>query len=155
LSRSQAWTASQNHDYMPEQQALDQGLMDLFPLRVGTASGAAMVPSGVTATKGLTMGYYDGNTVTALWNYAQHFAMSDNSYGTNFGPSTVGALNLISGQTNGISQLLNEGDGETDGGSGSTTVIGDPDPYLDKCSGSAVDQVEMKGRNIGNMLSDR
>ena len=28
------------------------------------------------------MGYYDGNTVTALWNYAQHFAMSDNSYGT-------------------------------------------------------------------------
>ncbi len=28
------------------------------------------------------MGYYDGNTVTALWNYAQHFAMSDNSFGT-------------------------------------------------------------------------
>ena len=27
------------------------------------------------------MGYYDGNTVTALWNYAQRFAMSDNSYG--------------------------------------------------------------------------
>ena len=45
------------------------------------------------------MGYYDGNTVTAFWNYAQHYAMSDNSYGTNFGPSTDGALNLISGQT--------------------------------------------------------
>jgi len=26
--------------------------------------------------------------------------MSDNSFGTNFGPSTVGAINLISGQTN-------------------------------------------------------
>ena len=36
------------------------------------------------------MGYYDGNTVTALWNYAQHYAMSDNFYGTMFGPSTVG-----------------------------------------------------------------
>ena len=48
------------------------------------------------------MGYYDGNTVTALWNYAQHFAMSDNSYGTNFGPSTPGAINLVSGQTNGV-----------------------------------------------------
>ena len=24
------------------------------------------------------MSYYDGNTVTGLWNYAQHFAMSDN-----------------------------------------------------------------------------
>ena len=47
------------------------------------------------------MGYFDGNTVTALWNYAQHFAMSDNSYGDQYGPSTPGALNLISGQTNG------------------------------------------------------
>jgi phospholipase C len=34
-----------------------------------------------------------------LWNYAQHFAMSDNSYGTTFGPSTPGALNLVSGDT--------------------------------------------------------
>ncbi len=48
------------------------------------------------------MGYYDGNTVTALWNYAQRFAMSDNSYNTTFGPSTPGAVNLISGQTNGV-----------------------------------------------------
>ena len=47
------------------------------------------------------MGYYDGNTVTALWNYAQHYAMNDNSYDTNFGPSTAGAINLVSGQTNG------------------------------------------------------
>ena len=45
------------------------------------------------------MGYFDGNTVTALWNYAQHYAMSDNSYGTMFGPSSVGALNLIAGTT--------------------------------------------------------
>ncbi len=28
---------------------------------------------------GLVMGYYDGNTVTALWNYAQHYSLSDNS----------------------------------------------------------------------------
>ncbi len=47
------------------------------------------------------MGYYDGNTVTAMWNYAQNFAMSDNSFGTTFGPSTPGALNLVSGQTHG------------------------------------------------------
>jgi hypothetical protein len=45
------------------------------------------------------MGYFDGNTVTALWNYAQHNAMSDNSDSTYFGPSTVGAIDLISGQT--------------------------------------------------------
>ena len=48
------------------------------------------------------MNYYDGNTVTALWNYAQHFAMSDNSYGTTFGPSRPGAINLASGDTGGV-----------------------------------------------------
>ena len=31
--------------------------------------------------------------------------MNDNSFGTVFGPSTPGAINLISGQTNGVSQL--------------------------------------------------
>ena len=35
------------------------------------------------------MGYYDGNTVTALWNYAQHYSMSDNFFDTLFGV-TVG-----------------------------------------------------------------
>ncbi len=153
LSPAQAWTASQNHDYMPEQMAFDKGLMDLFPLNVGTPDGSVMKPSGLTATTGLTMGYYDGNTVTALWNYAQHFALSDNSYSTNFGPSTVGALNLVSGQTNGVSHTENGTGEETDGGNSSMTVIGDPDPYLDVCSGSTTNQVEMKGRNIGDMLS--
>ena len=77
--------------------------MDGFPAWVGTAGPP---PAGVTGTK-LVMGYYDGNTVTALWNYAQHFAMNDNSYTTQFGPSTPGALNLISGQTNGFADSLN------------------------------------------------
>ena len=48
------------------------------------------------------MDYYDGNAVTALWNYAQHFAMSDNSFGTTFGPSAPGAINLISGDTGNV-----------------------------------------------------
>lgn len=93
LDRSQAATADQDHGYTAEQEAFHSGLMDGFPIYTGTPGPP---PSGVT-NKGLTMGYYDGNTVTALWNYAQQFAMSDNSYGTNFGPSTVGAINLISG----------------------------------------------------------
>jgi hypothetical protein len=36
------------------------------------------------------MGYFDGNTVTAMWNYAQHFAMSDNHFATTFGPLDAG-----------------------------------------------------------------
>ena len=76
--------------------------MDLFPANTGTAGTPPSAPPPAVLTKGLTMGYYDGNTVTALWNYAQRFAMNDNSYDTNFGPSTPGALNLASGQTNGV-----------------------------------------------------
>ena len=75
--------------------------MDAFPVSVGTP-GPPPAGGGIFATDGLTMGYYDGNTVTAYWNYAQRYAMSDNSYGTNFGPSTDGAVNLISGQLNGV-----------------------------------------------------
>ena len=39
---------------------------------------------------GLTMDYYDGNTVTGIWNYAQNYSMSDNHFSTVFGPSTPG-----------------------------------------------------------------
>jgi phospholipase C len=84
LDRSQAATADQDHDYMPEQQSFDAGAMDLFPLFTGTAG-----PPPPSSTTALVMGYYDGNTVTGLWNYAQYFAMNDNSYDTNFGPSTA------------------------------------------------------------------
>ena len=65
LDRSQAATADQDHDYTPEQMAFDHGLMDAFPASVGTA-GRRPRASPIFATTGLTMGYYDGNTVTAL-----------------------------------------------------------------------------------------
>jgi phospholipase C len=82
-----------NHNYSPEQKAFDGGLMDQF---VANTTGSAPC-SGTEA-----LNYFDGNTVTGLWNYAQHFAMSDNSYGTGFGPSTPGAFETVSGNTTGI-----------------------------------------------------
>jgi phospholipase C len=153
LDRSQALTADQDHDYTPEQQAFDAGLMDLFPLNTGAGGPPPLPPPGTVSTNGLVMGYYDGNTVTAMWNYAQHFAMSDNNYGSTFGPSTVGALNLISGQTNGTSATLNGTGEETDGGDGSLTVIGDPNPIGDVCTSSSSAQASMGGTNIGNLLT--
>ena len=135
LARSQAVTADMDHDYLAEQQAYDFGAMDLFPMYTGTA-GPPPEGGGVTSTNGLDLGYFDGNTVTAFWNYAQHFAMSDNSYSTTFGPSTPGAINLISGQTNGVAATLNGTGDEVDGGNGSLTVTGDPDPIGDVCSNS-------------------
>src|SRR3954449_11337568 len=69
---------------------------------VPAAVRSAIRPLPMASDKGLVMGYFDGNTVTALWNYAQRYAMSDNSYGTTFGPSTPGAINLASGDTGGV-----------------------------------------------------
>ena len=84
-----------DHDYTPEQQAFDGGLMDKFVEFTSAYAGQKDCDSNGV------MAYFDGNTVTALWNYAQNFAMSDNSFDTTFGPSTPGALNLISGNTHG------------------------------------------------------
>jgi phospholipase C len=154
LDRSQAATADQDHDYTPEQMAFDHGLMDAFPFSVGTA-GPPPPGSGITATTGLTMGYYDGNTVTAYWNYAQKYAMSDNSYDTNFGPSTPGAINLISGQTNGVIDDVNPGGNTISDGNGGLTLISDADPVGDVCSTTTGETVQFGGKNIGDLLNTR
>jgi phospholipase C len=156
LGRTQAWTASQGHGYTAEQLAYDKGLMDQFPKQVGKKNSAAMTPSqsGPLATPWINLGYFDGNTVTAMWNYAQRFALNDNSYNTVFGPSTPGALNLISGQTNGVALFSNGTGAETDDGNGGLSVIGDPDPMFDVCSGPTTNQVQMNGRNVGDMMND-
>ncbi|HET7314598.1 alkaline phosphatase family protein [Salinisphaera sp.] len=155
LDRSQALTADQHHDYEPEQLAFNDGAMDLFPKSVGHGGPPPDVAqTKATQNTGLVMGYYDGNTVTALWNYAQQYAMSDNSYGTNFGPSTPGAINLISGQTNGIVEMIpaDSTSGYIPDGNGGKTLISDPDPIGDVCSGNK--QVRMGGPNIGDMLNN-
>ena len=82
-------TCDQDHNYSSEQQAFDGGAMDRFVQSVGQGSGTS--PFGTPCSAAQVMDYYDGNTVTGLWNYAQHFAMSDYSFGTTFGPSAPGA----------------------------------------------------------------
>ena len=77
-------TCDNDHDYSAEQAAFNGGQMNMFPEQTSCQDG-------------LVMDYYDGNTVTALWNYAQDYTLADNSFGTTFGPSTPGALNVVSG----------------------------------------------------------
>ena len=152
LDYSQAATADQDHDYGPEQQAFHHGLMDQFPFSVGTA-GPPPPNLPIAATTGLTMGYYDGNTVTGLWNLAQQYVLNDNSYGTTFGPSTVGAINLISGQTNGVSVDRNSGGAIITDENGGWTDIGDADPLGDVCSTTTGEVFRMSGKNIGDLLN--
>jgi phospholipase C len=109
------------------------------------------------------MDYYDGNTVTALWNYAQHYAMSDNSYGTTFGPSAPGAINLISGNTGGVDTSHEANSPSiatptspnadlTANGLGGYSLTSDAQPYWDDCS--TRDAVAMSGKNIGDELNE-
>ena len=166
LSPAQAVTCDQDHDYGHEQKAFHGGLMDLFPETVGTG-GPGCYDAG--KGKGLVMGYYDGNTVTALWNYAQHFAMSDNSFSTTFGPSTPGAVNLVSGNTFGATLVPLAADGKTpgnpkdaiSGGLNFGSVIGDPRPGYDNCLRTPVlgtaksTRITMSGKNVGDLLTDK
>jgi phospholipase C len=156
LGPSLAYTDDNDHDYPDEQQAFDAGAMDLFPLYTGNGGDYDDndVPTAPAAynTDGQVMSYYDYNTVTALWNYAQHFSMSDNSFGTTFGPSTVGAINLVSGQTNGAVSTTASNPGDiVDDGNGGFTLINDVDPTGDICSPGS--NVQMTGKNIGDLLN--
>ena len=153
-------TCDQDHNYNDEQRAFDNGLMDRFPQTVGQGSGRS--PEGNNCVAGDVMNYYDGNTVTALWNYAQRYAMSDNSYGTTFGPSSPGAINLVSGDTGGVdmTHTVNNpsvataatpnADLTSDGNNG-FSLTSDAQPYWDDCS--TRDAVAMSGTNIGDELN--
>ena len=144
LGRNQAQTCDQDHSYTDEQKAFDSGLMDRFVETVGRGNAAC---TDYGKGQGLVMGYYDGNTVTGLWNYAQHFAMSDNSYGTTFGPSTPGALNLVAGQTHGFAMT-------SPAVTAHTTVVGDPQPTGDACdSRDTSTSMDSQNRNVGDLLN--
>jgi phospholipase C len=152
LDRSQASTCDQDHNYGDEQRAFDQGLMDLFPATVGVGSSSFCNASfSYGKGKGLVMGYFDGNTVTALWNYAQNFAMNDNSYGTTFGPSTPGLLNLVAGNTYPATPSA-ASTKMVPNNAGPGTLVGDLDPNGDVCS-TGTPTVSMGGTNIGDLLN--
>ena len=160
LEPSQALTCDQNHGYAAEQEAFDEGRMDKFVQKT-TGSGCTQSTTPNSSSygpNGIVMDYYDGNTVTGLWNLAQHFALNDNSYSTQFGPSSPGAINLISGQTNGA-----EAHGGTSSNIANGTLFGDGEPYYDQCSNAGTPlssngtpggvTVSMSGQNIGDLMN--
>ena len=150
LDRTQANTSDQGHGYTAEQKAYDGGKNDLFPLDTGSGTSGG---AGAFGTKGQVMGYFDGNTVTAMWNYAQNYAMSDNSFGDQFGPSTPGAINMFAGQTNGFTQIVGTGSGNLlADGQGGFTLIGDIDPAGDVCSSTSSTGTS-SAKNIGDLLN--
>jgi phospholipase C len=178
LTHSQALTCDQDHAYTPEQEAVNGGKMDKFIqfTNTPTCTGTPTTPYGAP---GLVMDYYDGNTVTGLWNYAQNYALSDNNFDTMFGPSTPGALNLISGQT-GYSYVVQPtttgptttkittpipGTVSALNSAGLGSIYGDLDPAYDDCSDNSHTLSSgtttlsplgvATGQNIGDLLNAR
>ena len=177
LGRNQATTCDEDHNYTDEQAAYHAGQMDLVVQKL-SSTAANCAPD-----KSTVMGYYDGNTVTALWNYAQHFAMSDNFFNTTYGPSAPGAINLVSGNTYGVlasngtptlpnSTIVNApgidqttglpgvrnvtlAGSNSNGNTGGGSVVGDPRPAGDVCNplGSAQVAITSPSRNVGDLLS--
>lgn len=171
LGRNQATTCDEDHNYTDEQAAYHAGQMDLIVQKLSSTA------TNCAPDKSTVMGYYDGNTVTALWNYAQHFAMSDNSFSTTYGPSTPGAINLVAGNTHGVTGATQTGFGpvpginqstgasgtatvtvagsDANGSTGGGTIVGDPRPFGDVCNplGSTQVKLDSPSKNVGDLLN--
>jgi phospholipase C len=138
LDRSQFLTCDNDNAYTDEQTAYHGGLIDKVAQTL-SATGAGCTPN-------LSMGYYDGNTVTAVWNYAQHFSMSDNFFATTFGTTVMGHLNLISGQTHQTNLMTAAG--KVANGS----ITANVQAGYDDC-GATPTVVQMSGTNVGQLLN--
>lgn len=144
LDRSQEILCDEDNGYTAEQTAYDGGLVDKFVQETGVGEIDHGVINCASHTNGnQTMGYYDGNSVTGLWNMAQHFAMSDNNHGTEFGATLLGHINLISGDTSGA----------TEDAVGGGSLIANIDTSLDDCGKPAV--TLLPGKNLGDALNDK
>lgn len=150
IPRSNATTCGNDHLYTRLQEAYNGGLVNKF------------VETNEYLSEGcdpvITMGYFDGNTVTALWNYAQHFSMSDNYFASTFGPSTPGHINLISGQTHGANPayLNASSHGTLTWLVSNGTLISDPNPLYDSCLNEltkSLPKAGMNGTNVGDLLN--
>jgi phospholipase C len=192
IARLDSFTCDANHAYPEELLARNQGLMNRYVEYGASGPSAQELDPDTPALEARVkaeefchrnehgnydtdLGYFDGNTVTALWHYAQYFALSDNFFATMAGQSTRGHLNLVAGDVYGALCGPAHGDKNavyveggplpvcngpadsaanpppSDGRLG--TLVEDTDPYYDVCSESG-NTIALAGRNIGDLLSE-
>ncbi len=143
LDRSQALTCDNDNKYKDEQTAYNSGQANGFALTAATG----LDPTGNPCTVNLSMGYYDGNTVTALWNYAQYFAMSDNYFDTEMGVTEEGHQNLIAGQTHTTANA------NVSGKIVNGSIIANVEAGYDNCVGGTSTPVKMSNTTVGDLLT--
>jgi len=174
LDRLRAYTCAQSSRYDDEQRAYDGGSLDRFvEAATGRPSESGMYcPRDAQGRYTTVMGSFDGNTVTALWNYAQQFAISDSYFATTFGQASLGALHLVAGDTSGVvcgPQASVYGGQPACGAPGAPgpdstaappaangatgTLVFTADPLWDACASSDASQrVAFSGLTIGDLL---
>jgi phospholipase C len=153
LSPADAVTCDNDNAYADEQSAYDHGLLDKFPQSTSAQPPSLNTTTGQPCDANLAMGYYDGNTVTAIWNYAQHYAISDNFYDTEFGTTVMGHLNLLSGQTH-VNVTGNAANNPPSGtGIANGTVVANVSSALEDCPSSGETKVTMTSKNVGDLLN--
>jgi phospholipase C len=103
--------------------------------------------------------------------------LSDNTFGTTYGPSAPGAINLVAGNTHGVTGVTQTGFGpvpginqstgasgmatvtvagsDSNGNTGGGSMVGDPRPFGDVCNplGSAQVKLDSPSRNVGDLLN--
>ncbi len=106
---NQELTSFESNGYTRLQIDVHNGLMDRYVLNQTTPKPITFATDPTRtfdATYGqganIAMNYWDGNSFTGLWNYAQHYAMNDQCFTTGYGESEVAALNWGSGNTGAI-----------------------------------------------------
>ena len=149
LDRSRQYLCNPSPYYPGEQRAYHSGALDRFPESTGQTAPGCEFGLGT----GIVMGYYDGNTVTALWNYAQNFAMGDNFFGTTYGQSAPGHVNIVSGQTHGA--LITQAVGDTTTAVVEGTMYADAGAAYDDCGTPGRILVAMTGTNVGDLLNSK
>ena len=109
LAPDQELTNFESNGYTRTQIDVHNGLMDHYVLGQKTPPPIPVffIPNQTfDATYGqganIVMDYWDGNSFTGLWNYAQHYAINDRCFATGYGESVVGAINWVSGNNSGI-----------------------------------------------------
>lgn len=171
IGRLQSYTCDQDHDYKREQQARNGGLMNQFVKfdAEPPENERQFCSQNQFGNWDTVMGYFDGNTVTALWNYAQYYALSDNFFATTSGQSTRGHLNLTAADTFGVvcaeqKDVIGPEIPECGGIADSTDIPAptngnlatynkDIDPFWDVCSDDETAAFSDRP-NIGNLLND-
>src|SRR3981081_2853824 len=150
LGRNQATTCDEDHNYTDEQAAYQAGQMDLVVQKLSSAA------ANCAPDKSTVMGYYDGNSDTELWNYAINL-VAGNTHGvtgatqTGFGP--VPGINQSTGASG--SQTVTVAGSDANGSTGAGSIVGDPRPFGDVCNplGSTQVKLDNPSRNVGDLLN--